>query len=194
MTTNKKMIQVSLISVGFLLIILTYFLYPKMIENKVIQETVEDNVFSTDDDKSNTFERVEYNGFYQTDKPFVVKSEKATILKKEPNIVYMTNMNVEIQMADGRIVIITSDSGRYNKSTYDCFFEDNVKATDGETIILAENIDLLASDDSISVYNNVALTSKENSLLADKVEYDIETKYYQISMFNDKKVKIKLTE
>ena len=194
MTTNKKMVQIGLIFFGFFLIITTYFFYPKMIENKIIQENLKDDVFKTDDKKSNSFENVEYNGFYQTDKSFVVKSEKATILKEEPDIVYMTNMNVKIHMTDGRIVFITSDSGRYNKSTYDCFFENNVKATDGETVVVAKNMDLLASEDTASVYNNVALTSNENSLLADKVEYNFEKRYYQISMFNDKKVKIKLTK
>ena len=194
MTTNKKMIQISLVSLGFLLIVLTYFFYPKMIENKSIKETVGGDVFETDDDGNNTFEKVEYKGIYQTDKEFVVKSEEATILKEEPNIVYMTNMHVEIHMTDERIVVITSDSGRYDKSTYDCFFENNVKATDEKTIILAKNLDLLASADSAVIYNNVVLTSDKGSLRADKIDYDLETKYYQISMFNDKKVKIKLTE
>ena len=43
-----------------------------------------------------------------------------------------------------------------------------------------------------SVYNNVFLTNDDGSLRADKVYYDFETKHYQISMFSDKKVKIKL--
>ena len=38
-----------------------------------------------------------------------------------------------------------SDKGKYNKVTYDCFFEKNVKATEGETEIFAENLDLLAT-------------------------------------------------
>ena len=57
---------------------------------------------------------------------------------------------------------------------------------------MAENIDLLATEESATVYNNVFLTSDKGSLRADKVLYDFETKYYQVSMFSDKKVKIKL--
>ena len=74
----------------------------------------------------------------------------------------------------------------------DCFFENNVKAIDGETTILAENLDLLATEDSATVYNNVFLTNDKGSLRADKVYYDFETKHYQVSMFSDNKVKIKL--
>jgi len=145
-----------------------------------------------DSNERNTFENVEYKGLYDINKPFKVKSEKAYILIKDPDIIYMTNMHVTLHMDDGRVIIITSDKGIYNKVSYDCFFENNVKAIDGETTVLAENLDLLATEDSATVYNNVFLTNDKGSLRADKVYYDFETKYYQVSMFSDKKVKIKL--
>ena len=191
MTANKKIVQLSLISIGLFLILATYFLYPKFVKEGV----VEDNMTKTDisDGKErNTFENVEYKGFYDIDKSFNVKSEKAHILTEEPDVIYMTEMHVTLDVNDGRTIIITSDNGRYNKVTYDCFFENNVKAVDGETTVIADNIDLLATEDSAIVYNNVFLTNDKSSLRADKVYYDFETKYYQISMFSDEKVKIKL--
>ena len=194
MTTNKKIVQLSLISIGLFLILVTYFFYPKFLKDKTIEDSVAD-MRKTDIEKSkerNTFEDVEYKGLYDLNKPFIVKSKKAHILTKDPNIVYMTSMRVALNMDDGRIIIITSDKGRYNKVSYDCFFENNVKAVDGKTTVLAENLDLLATDDTATVYNNVFLTNDKGSLRADKVFYDFETKYYQVSMFNDEKVKIKL--
>ena len=193
MTSNKRVIQLSLISIGLFLILATYFLYPMFIKNKFLEEkTVKENVIATDNKESNTFESVEYKGIYDIDKQFKVKAEKAYILIKDQDIVYMTNMHVALDMDDGRIIIITSDNGSYNKVSYDCFFENNVKAVDGETTVLSENLDLLASEDTAAVYNNVFLTNDKGSLRADKVYYDFETKYYQVSMFSDQKVKIKL--
>ena len=196
MTANKRIVQLSLISIGLFLILATYFFYPKMIKNKFLEEeTVKHGVTKTDitgSKERNTFENVEYKGLYDINKPFKVKSEKAYILIKDPDIIYMTNMHVTLHMDDGRVIIITSDKGIYNKVSYDCFFENNVKAIDGETTVLAENLDLLATEDSATVYNNVFLTNDKGSLRADKVYYDFETKYYQISMFSDAKVKIKL--
>ena len=196
MTANKKIIQLSLVSLGLFLILATYFLYPKIVEDKFFKEdSVKDSVIESDIDESkerNTFENVEYKGTYDIDKPFTVRSKKAYILLDDPDIVYMSSMHVTLNMDDGRIIIITSDTGSYNKATYDCFFENNVKAVDGKTTVLAENIDLLATEESATVYNNVFLTSDKGSLRADKVHYDFETKYYQVSMFSDKKVKIKL--
>ena len=188
MTTNKRIVQLSLISIGFFLILATYFFYPKFLK----EEAVEGDMIKVDSEQRNTFINVEYNGIYGNNKPYKVKSEKAYILITDPNVVYMTKMHVTLDMDDGRIIIITSNNGSYNKITYDCFFENNVKAIDGETTVLAENLDLLATEDTATVYNNVFLTNDTGSLRADKVYYDFETKYYHVSMFSDEKIKIKL--
>ena len=193
MKRSRKIVQLSLISIGLFLILATYFLYPKIIENKFIKkETTKDKIFKTEDDNINMFKNVEYKGVYNIDKPIVVTAEKARVLTEKPDIVFMTNMRVTLHLDDEKIIIITSDGGSYNKITYDCFFEENVEATDGETLILADNLDLLASEESATVYNNVVLTNDSGSLRADKVDYDFETKYYHVYMFDNKKVKIKL--
>jgi len=144
--------------------------------------------------EANLFENVEYKGFYNINNPFKITSKNARILNKEPNIVYMTNVKVVLYLKDGKIVTITSDEGIYNKDNYDIFFEKNIKATDGETIIVSENLELFSSKDYAVVYNNVILVSDKSSLRADKVEYDFETKFYQVSMFNNEQIKIKLVE
>ena len=101
-------------------------------------------------------------------------------------------MHVVLYLNDGRIVNITSDEGRYNKVTYDCFFEKNVKATDGETNIFAENLDLLGTINSVKIYNNVSIDYPTGSLIADKIDYDFETKHFKVSMYDDKAVKMKV--
>lgn len=151
------------------------------------------DIIEIEEGQTNTFQNVEYKGMYNINNPFSVKSDKAHILKEEPDVIYMTNMKATITLTDGRTVIITSDKGRYNKKTYDTFFEINVKATDGETIVLSDNLDLLSSQDSSAIYNNVIITNEtEGSLVADKIDYNFETRYYRISMYNNESVKVKL--
>ena len=87
-----------------------------------------------------------------------------------------------LDVKDGRVVKITSDEGKYNKITYDCLFEKNVKATDGETQIYAENLDLLATKNIVEIYNNVFLDYTTGSLTADKIDYDFETKFFKVSI------------
>ena len=103
-------------------------------------------------------------------------------------------MNVVLYLKDERIVRIISNRGRYNKATYDCFFEEDVRATDGETKIFSENLDLLATENFVKIYNNVKLNDSTGFLRADKIDYDFETKYFKVSMFDDKAVKVKVAQ
>ena len=192
MTHNRKIVQLTLIFIGLFLIFATYFLYPKFNKKIVEKSIIEDRQVTTDDTKTNTFKNVEYKGLYNFDNPFSIKSEIAHISVEEPDIIHMTGVQATIIMQDGRSVTIISDQGIYNKITYDCFFEDNVKVTDGETEVFAENLNLLASKDTASIYNSVSITNDKGDLIADKIDYNFETKYYKISMFDNKRVKAKL--
>ena len=147
---------------------------------------------AADKEQDSSFENIEYTGVYDLDKTFTVNSEKAHILHDEPDVVYMTNMHVILYLNDGRIVNIISDNGIYNKATYDCFFKTNVKATDGETKIFAENLDLLATENSVKIYSNVIINNPTGSLHADNVDYDFETKNFKVSMLDDKLIKMKV--
>ena len=194
MKQKQKKAQIILTSIGLILLLITYFYYPymqkvKFTDNQVVQK---DGSNTLDIGEGTSFENVKYEGLYQINNTFSVMSEKAHILNKEPNIVYMTNMHVILYLDNGRIVNILSNKGRYNKVTYDCFFEDDVRATDEETKIFSDNLDLLATEDSVKIYNNVIVNYPEASLRADKIDYDFLTKYFKVSMFDDKAVKIKV--
>jgi len=196
MKKQQQKMQLVLIFIGFSLILLTYFYYPYMEKNKLLkdQSAREDLEKTLEDAPLTAFENIEYQGLYDLDKPFSVKSEKAHILDEEPDIVYMTNMNVVLYLKDERIVRIISNRGRYNKATYDCFFEEDVRATDGETKIFSENLDLLATENFVTIYNSVKLNHSTGSLRADKIDYDFETKYFKVSMFDDSVVKMKVIQ
>ena len=194
MKKRQQKIQKALILIGLILIVATYFYYPSLDKNFVSKnQTTKKNLKEgLKDAESTTFENIMYKGIYDLDKTFTIQAEEALILNEEPNIVYMNEMHVILYLNDGRIVNITSTKGRYNKETYDCFFENNVKATDGEMEIFSDNLDLLATENSVKIYNNVNLNDITGSLKADKIDYDFETKYFRVSMFGDKTIKMKV--
>ncbi len=192
---KQEKVQAFLFIVGIFLILITYFYYPY--KNKsLVEKNIQEDVPSVSDDlsdKSTSFENIEYQGLYDLDKNFVVKSEKAHINENEPDIVHMTNMHVILYLTDGRVVNILSDKGTYNKANYDCFFEQNVRASDGETKIFSENLELLGDKSIVKIYNNVVVDYPSgSSLQADKVDYNFETKYFKVSMFDDKQIKMKV--
>ena len=197
MKKKEKKIQVFLLILGFFLILLTYFYYPYITKEKsLVKKEIEENLPNTIDsenESATTFENLEYQGLYDLDKKFIVKSEKAFINKDDPDLVYMTNMHVILYLKDNRVVNILSDKGRYNKVNYDIFFFKNVRATDDETKIFSDNLDLIGNESSVKIYNNVNISYPPGSnLRADKVEYDFETKDLMISMFDDELIKMKI--
>ena len=196
MKKKQRGVQFVLVSIGFLMFILTYFYYPSIKKDKILkdQSVNKDSQKVENIGQSTSFENLEYKGLYNLDKPFRVKSKEAYILKQEPDIVYMKNMHVILYLSDNRVVEITSLRGRYNKENYNCFFEQDVLATDGEIIITAKNLDLLATENIMKVYNDVNLDNATSSLQADKIDYNFETKHFKVSMFGDKTVKMKVIQ
>ena len=190
MKKNQKKIQAILLFVGVLLILFTYF-YPNIVKKDIEKDLSE---LPEELEKNTTFfENLRYEGLFNLDKTFIVKSKKAYIDTKEPDIVHMTDMHVILYLKDGRIVNITSDSGKYNKINYDIFFNKNVYATDGETKIYSQYLEMLGNESAVKIYNDVNINYPTGtSLRADKVEYDFETKYLKVSMFDDKRIKMKV--
>ena len=192
MKKNQKRIQAILLFAGVLLIVFTYF-YPNIVK-KGIEKDLSELPEEEELEKNTTFfENLRYEGLFNLDKTFIVKSKEAYIDNKEPDIVHMTDMHVILYLKDGRIVNITSDSGKYNKINYDIFFNKNVYATDGETKIYSQYLEMLGNESAVKIYNDVNINYPTGtSLRADKVEYDFETKYLKVSMFDDKRIKMKV--
>ena len=185
--------QFFLVIFGLMLIVLTYFYYPNIKDEKLKKtENILNEEIDGEEGQGTTFENVEYKGIYDLDKPFTVKSKKALILNKDPAIVYMENMRVLLYLTNSRVVTIQSDFGKYNKDTYDLFFESNVTSTDGKTKIYSENLELLATENLVKIYNDVIVNDVTGSLRADRVDYDFETRYFKISMFDEERVKMKV--
>ena len=193
MKRKQQKAQLVLISIGLLLILLTYLYYPNINKSKLQDnQLAEKDSEETPDSAQSTFENVEYEGITSALQRFSVKSKSAHILDLKPNLVFMKKMKVELYLSDGRVVTIVSDRGKYHKESHDCWFEENVVANDGETQIQAEKLDLLATENFVKIYQQVKITHPFGILQADQVDYDFETKYFKVSMFNEKTIKMKV--
>ena len=193
MKKKQQKTQLVLISIGLILILLTYLYYPYINKDKLQNDQfVQKDSGKNLNDAQSTFKNVEYEGMTSAMQKFSVTSESAYILDKNPNLVIMKKMRVELYLKDGRIVTIISDHGKYHKVSHDCWFEENVVADDGETKIFANNLDLLATENFAKIYQQVKLIHPTGTLRADQVDYDFETKYFKVSMFDEKIVKMKV--
>jgi len=196
MKKKHKKLKIGLVLTAFFLFFLTYFYYPKNKENIFVKnKSAAEKLEQMNIEKQTTaFENMGYVGLYNFDKPFKVKSESAYILNEEPDIVYMKNMDVVLHLKNNRIVRITSSEGLYNKVNYNCFFKNDVIATDGDTKITADNLDLIATENFVEIYNNVNLDYVSGSVKADKIDYNLDTKKFKVSMFDGGDVKMKVIQ
>ena len=183
---NRKITQLSLVAIGLFLILVTYF-YPRLEEETFKKEMMESKLEAN---IKNEFDNVTYKG-ENSGKPFTVNAVKAEI-REDDNIIFMEKMLITISLSD-KEWIVECDVGKYNKLNYNIFCSNNVKATDGTTIIYSQNLDLLANE-SASIYNDVIILDKdESNLYADSVYYDFEKQVYTVNMYSDnERVKVKL--
>ena len=57
---------------------------------------------------------------------------------------------------------------------------------------LGSKIKISKNKNSVKIYNNVELNFPTGSLKADNIDYDFETKYFKVSMFDSNAVKMKV--
>jgi len=179
--------QFLLLAIAAVLIVFVYFIYPKQQE-----QYVEDpgTVETDDEDLENTFRDILYHGFDQKGNPFEIGSEYAEIRRGEPDLTYMENVTAYLYYKD-RVVVIKSLKAVYNRATNDMLFETDVEIVDGENKAWSDNLDVFASKDYIYIYNNVKFINEKTLGYADKIEIDVASKTSQISMYENKKIKLK---
>ena len=194
MKKNVKIIQFSLLSIGLILLLSVYFLYPIINKKNLKEESSVDKIETEkekiDSETSTEFVNVEYNG-ESAGSVFTVKAEKAKITD-DVNLISMKYMLVTIFLNDEKWIIECA-LGTYNKLNYDVFCTKDVKATNEKITVFSQNLDLVA-DESATIYNDVVIIDEDDSTLyADKIDYDFEKKLYKVNMFNkDESIKIKL--
>lgn len=195
MKISRKTLQIGLLLLGFALIILTYFVYPKTIMEKAEEKKEIELKEEVQEDTS--FVNVEYKGLTQNGSPYTVKSEYANINEENEDLVHMTYITAKYYYEDGGIITITSDEGLFNKNTGDINFIKNVKMIDQENNILtSDNLDMMATEEYANAYNNVEVfTYDGQTIVADQIKVDAVEKTLKVSMFNnEEKIKMKLIE
>ena len=191
---NKtKFIQISLLLLALLLIFFTYFfnLKKKQLSTNLDQiKTVE-----TDEKKEgavNTFLDMEYGGFDKNGNRFVIGSKYASFEIDRPDVIRMEQILCTFYFKDGTNLTIVSDYGIYNNVTDDMEFTENVKMNYLENVLFSEKANFFNVKNELLIEGNVKTNSPEGELQADKLDFNLDNKKLKISMYNDKKVNIKV--
>ena len=184
----KKLIKIFLIFFFLIFLIIIYFnSSDKDGEELPITEKIEGNSYSL-----NVIENVSYSSKDVKGNEYIIEAIKGEIDIDNSNIIFLTQVNAIIKLADGDLVLINSDFGKYNINNFDTIFSKNVIINYLKNKITGEYLDFSMMRNSMIISKNVTFANHKNILKADVIEVDIETKDTKIFMYeNTKKVNIK---
>ena len=191
---NKtKSIQISLLLLAFFLIFFTYFFNLKKKQSSTNFDQIK--TVETDEEKEkavNTFVDIQYGGFDQNGNRFVINSKYANFEIDKPNVIEMEQILCIFYFKDGTNLTIVSNYGIYNNVTDDMEFTENVKMNYLENVLFSEKANFFNVKNELLIEGNVKTKSPEGELQADKLDFNLDSKKLKVSMYNDKKVNIKV--
>ncbi len=184
----KRKIIISIII--FFLIFLIFLLF-KSLNNKKTEQ-IKPYISNDISNSSNIIKDVYYSSKDVRGNEYIIKASQGEIEYNNPNIIYLTNVNGYVKMANLNNIKITSKFGKYNIENFDTIFSKNVIIDYLDNNILGEYLDFSIKRNSMIMSREIVYTYSNNILKADAIEIDINTKNTKIYMFqNNKKVNIK---
>ena len=187
---SKSLIQISLI---LLIITICGALYFKYLYKKTSFTNQKQIAISEKTKKEvlgNVIKDIEYKSEDEQGNSYVIRSKKGEFKDKNPNLIFMTNVEAVIKLKDKTIIRLTSLNANYNILDNNTNFFNNVNLDYLTHKITADNIDVFFRDSKVEAYNNLVYINLDLSLIADKVEIDLITKNSKIFMLNNEKIKI----
>ena len=143
-------------------------------------------------ESSNIIEDVSYSAKDSRGNEYLLKAGEGTIDQNESNFIFLKSVKAIVDLKDYKLIEISSDFGKYDINNYDTIFSKNVVITYLDNIITGDYLDFSWDKNLMLVSRDVILKNNKNSLQADVIELDIETRDIKIFMYEDsKKVNIR---
>ena len=186
----KKLSQVFLLILAIILTLLIYNLYIKNYQNEKVEkinkkETKEKN-------SNNIINDLKYSSIDVKGNKYIILSKKGIIDSVDPNIIYMTDVDAKIIMSEDDTIFISSNFAKYDQTTNDTTFREEVLLLSGIHTINTEILDFSFENSLVNMSNKVIYKSMDTILIGDRLEFDLTTKKTKIFMNSEsKKVKIK---
>ena len=193
---NKKTAIQGLMIILIILIISSFYLkYFKKNPRDLTKNITVEKLNINESTKSNYIDNVNYTSLDAKGNKYQITAKQAEIDIDNPNVMFLENISAYIFLQSADTIKITSDFGKYNSKNYDTIFSKNVIIVYPNHKITGEYLDFSFLNNLGTVSTNVVYVGNKTSLLADRVEINIETKDTKIFMNdNTKKVLIEGTK
>tara|TARA_X000001036_G_scaffold298961_1_gene278089 strand:+ start:271 stop:873 length:603 start_codon:yes stop_codon:yes gene_type:complete len=185
-----RIIQISLLVIGALIILFTYSSKNRSAKEEIIPkktlERIKKQQKSTQD--GDVFLNIEYAGLDLNGNRYILKSEEAYTNKSNQELVNMKLVHAVFYFKDKTILNIRSKEGIYNNKTLDMIFEKNVRGVYEGSKLFSEKAVYSNSESFLTITENVKVEDIRGTMFADKLLFDIKKKELKIESFNDNKI------
>ena len=148
-----KIIQVSLLLVGVLIIFFTYIKKENTSENKIISTEAQKKIKKQMENQSekDIFYNIEYSGLDLAGNRYILKASEATTDELNQDIINMKSVTSIFYFKDGTVLNVSSNTGIYNNKTLDMFFSENVEASYIESTLFADKAEYSNSESFLTI-------------------------------------------
>jgi lipopolysaccharide assembly outer membrane protein LptD (OstA) len=191
MERKKKLriIQLSLLIFGFILIFFTYLNNEHDTKDKIISKEIKKKIKEQlNDQEGDVFYNIEYSGLDLAGNRYILKSKEAVSDKVAQEIINMKSLEAVFYFKDGKILKVWSDLGLYNNKTLDMVFEKNVKAIYEGSDLFAKKAVYSNSESFLTISGKVKVVNISGTMFADELFFDIKKQELNIASYNDNKV------
>ena len=120
-----KIIQVTLLLVGMLIIFFTYIKKKNISDEKIISSETQKKIkqqMESQQSEQDIFYNIEYSGLDLAGNRYILKSKEATTDKFNQDIINMKSTTAIFYFKDGTVLNVSSETGVYNNKTLDMNF------------------------------------------------------------------------
>jgi hypothetical protein len=182
-----QLIIILIIILSFYLIFKNYLIFDE--DKKVVKNSFNNlEEITKNDNNENLIKNLKYEINIDQNQKYVLTATKSSVSNLDgAEIIYMEKVKAIFFDENDNQMIVTSDNGIFNGSSYDSEFSSNVKINYDNHEILAEKMDLNFTKKILNIYENVLYFNADLSLVADIVSINLITKKTDIYMNNNKK-------
>ena len=186
-----KIIQLSLLVVGSLILFLTYANKSDSPKENIVSKEIQERIKNQNTnlpENSDIFYNIEYSGLDLAGNRYILKSKEAFNEKNNQEIVQMKFVEAFFYFKDDTVLEVKSDYGIYNNKTLNMNFKKNVKAIYEGSELFAQEAEYSNVESFLTIADKVRVNDSKGTMFADKLLFDIKKKKLNIASFNDNKI------
>jgi LPS export ABC transporter protein LptC len=186
-----KLIQISLLILGSLIIFFTYLQKDKDFKENIISKEKQEKIkksLANNNQEGDVFFDVSYSGLDLSGNRYILKSKEAESNKSQAELIFMKTVNAFFYFKDDTILEVRSEKAIYNNKSLNIKFNDNVEAFYEGSTITAEKAEYSNSNNYLSISEKVIVKDIRGEMFADNLFFDLKKNTLDIGSFNDNRV------